>query len=274
VTTEVGTYTATVVRVAQVTPRMRRVTFAVPGFRSSGYADEWIGIFFGEPGDHTRRRSYTVRAIRPEADEVDLDVVLHEGGLGATWARSASPGQQLVWWDQLGSRYDPPADTDWRLIVGDLTALPAIGAIVEELPAGARATVVAEVPDEADRQAWETAGDVEVRWLHGSGAGRSRSRLEEAVRTFPEPPGQGYLWMAGETRTVRATRRYIRHERGVPSERYALTGYWLADVDDWATRYEAVAAEMEAIWARGEAEGRDVEEIIDEYDSALDRVGL
>jgi hypothetical protein len=31
---------------------------------------------------------------------------------------------------------------------------------------------------------------------------------------------------------------------------------------------------MEAIWERGEAEGRDVEDIIDDYDLALERAGL
>lgn len=271
---EITTHTATVARVAQLTPRVLRITFTVPGFRSTGHADEWVGMFFGERGDHMRRRNYTIRAIRPDAAEVDVDVVLHEGGLAAGWARAATPGQELEWWDEIGGSYDPPADTDWRLVVGDITALPAIGRIVEELPAGARAIVVAEVYDEADRQQWRTAGDVEVRWLHGSGEGRAPSRLEEAVRTFPEPDGQGYIWMAGETRTVRATRRYVRHERGIARERYSLTGYWLTNADDWAARFEPLAAQMEAIWERGEAEGRDREEIIDEYDTALDRAGL
>jgi hypothetical protein len=31
---------------------------------------------------------------------------------------------------------------------------------------------------------------------------------------------------------------------------------------------------MNAIWERGEAEGRDVEDIIDEYDDALEQAGL
>ncbi|MDP2712935.1 MAG: siderophore-interacting protein [Solirubrobacteraceae bacterium] len=271
---EIRTHTATVVRVDQLTPRMIRVTFSVPDYAGTGHADEWVPIFFGEPGDHRQRRNYTARAIRPDAGEVDVDFVVHEHGLAVDWVRSATPGQQLQWWDQIGGSYGPPADTDWRLVVGDIAALPAIGRIVEELPAGERATVVAEVFDEADRQEWVTAGDVDVRWLHGSGEGRAPSRLEEAVRTFPEPDGQGYIWMAGETRTVRATRRYLRHERRLAGERYSLTGYWLTNADDWAARFEPIAAEMEAIWTRGEAEGRDLEEIIDEYDTALDRAGL
>jgi NADPH-dependent ferric siderophore reductase len=265
--------TATVLRTARVTPSVVRVTFTVPGFRSTGMADEWVHIFLGEPGDHAERRNYTIRAVRPERDEVDVDVVLHDRGLMVEWARHAQPGQQLVWGDLDGS-YRPPEDTDWRLFVGDITALPAIGRAVEELPAGAKAVVVAETFHEADRQEWKTAGDVRVIWMHGSGEGREASRLEQAVRSFPEPAGDGYRWMAGETRVVRVARRHLRHERGIAKERYSLTGYWLDRYEEWEARYNAVATEMNAIWERGEAEGRDLEDIIDDYDRALEQAGL
>ena len=261
--------TATVLRSAQVTPGVVRVTFSVPGFRSTGKADEWVHIFLGEPGDHSHRRNYTIRAWRPQSDEVDVDVVLHERGLMVDWTRGAQQGDRLVWGDVTGT-YAPPEDTDWLLLAGDITALPAIGRIVEELPAGARATVVAETADAADLPAWDTAGEVDVVRLEG----REASRLEHAVRSFPEPEGNGYRWMAGETRTVRQTRRHVCHERGIPKERYSLTGYWLDNYEEWEARYARVAAEMSAIWERGEAEGRDEEDIMDEYDRALERVGL
>jgi NADPH-dependent ferric siderophore reductase len=256
--------TAELVRRAQLTPTMVRLTFSVPGFRGTGMADEWVHVFLGEPGDHRNRRNYTIRAIRGE--EIDVDVVLHERGLMVDWVATAEPGATLVWGDVTGS-YGPPADTVWRLLAGDITALPAIGRIVEELPAGARATVLAEVEAEADRQAWDTAGDVRVVWLRPG-------LLDGAVRTFPEPAGEGYRWMAAETRVVRMVRRHLRHERGIPRERYSLTGYWLDRFEEWEARYLTVAQEMSAIWSRGEAEGRDEEEIMDEYEAALERVGL
>jgi NADPH-dependent ferric siderophore reductase len=256
--------TATLLRRAQLTPSMLRLTFSAPGLETTGMADEWVHVFLGEPGDHRNRRNYTIRAIR--GDEVDIDVVLHESGLMVEWTREARPGRTLVWGDVTGS-YAPPPDTTWQLLAGDITALPAIGRIVEELPAGARATVVAEVADEADRQTWDTAGDVRVVWLR-------EGLLGGAVRTFPEPDGNGYRWMAGETRVVRGVRRHLRHERAIPKERYSLTGYWLERLEEWQARYETVAPEMEAIWSRGEAEGRDEEEIMDEYEAALERAGL
>jgi NADPH-dependent ferric siderophore reductase len=259
-----GYLTAVLLRREQLTHSVIRLTFAAPGFQSTGIADEWVHVFLREPGDHRNRRNYTVRAVRGE--EVDVDVVLHERGLMLDWVATAEPGATLVWGDVTGS-YVPPADTAWRLLAGDITALPAIGRIVEELPAGARATVLAEVAAEDDRQAWDTAGDVRVVWLRPG-------LLESAVRSFPEPAGEGYRWMAAETRVVRTVRRHLRHERGIPRERYSLTGYWLDRFEEWESRYMEVADEMSAIWSRGEAEGRDEEEIMDEYEAALERVGL
>jgi NADPH-dependent ferric siderophore reductase len=265
--------TATVLRVAPLTPSVVRITFSAAGFVGTGHADEWVHVFLGEPGDHRNRRNYTIRAHRPEVDEVDVDVVLHERGLMADWARAAQPGDELVWGDVAGS-HAPPPQTAWQLLVGDITALPAIGRIVEELPGGARATVVAETFDPVDRQDWETEGDVRVVWLHGSGEGRAPSRLEHAPRTFPEPDGPGYRWMAAETRVVRGARRHLRHERELPREEWSLTGYWLEGFEEWEARYREVETQMTEIWTRGVAEGRDEEDIMDDYERALEDAGL
>ncbi|MDA0179575.1 siderophore-interacting protein [Solirubrobacter phytolaccae] len=263
--------TATLKDTLEVTPRMLRLTFEVPGAAQDGRPDDWLQIFFGEPGDHENRRNYTVRALRP--GEVVVDFALHAGGLAATWAREARPGAELVWIETEGG-YDPPPDAQWQLLVGDLTALPAIGRIVEGLPAGTRAKVVAEVFDEADRQEWQTEADLDVRWLHGSGDGAAGSRLDDVVRSCPDPFEDGYVWMAGETRTVRSARRYLRHELGVDRTRYSLTGYWLARSEEWLERYAPIADDMAELWESGVASGRDPEELQDDYDNALERAGL
>jgi len=265
--------TATLLRAVPVTPAVVRLTFRAPGLPSTGHPDEWVHVFLGEPGDHRRRRNYTIRARRPDVEEVDVDVVLHDHGLMVDWVREARPGAELVWGEVSGS-YAPPADTDWQLLACDLAGLPALARILSELPVGARASVVVETPDRADRQPLPSAARLDVVWLHGSGGPGRRSRLGDAVLGFPEPPGIGYRWMAGETRVVRGVRRHLRHERGLTRERYSLTGYWLDRAEEWRERFEQVAPEMAAIWTRGEAAGRDAEEILDDYDDALDRAGL
>ncbi len=273
----VAFHTATVRRVRPLSPGLLRLTLGGAGlaaWASSGVPDEWLKLQVPSVDGPPRPRNYSVRAVRTVdgAPEIDIDVVIHDGGLGAEWARAASPGD-TIGISAPGGSWAPPPDTAWHLLATDLAGLPAAGRIVESLPTGARAHVVAETFDPADRQApWETAGDVRTTWIHGSGCGHGPSRLEQAVRTFPRPDGPGYLWVAGETRTVRRIRRWVRHDQGLPRERYSLIGYWLPDAETWDEGYEA--AGIDAIWHRGAAEGRDHEQILDEVDDALDAAGL
>ena len=49
---------------------------------------------------------------------------------------------------------------------------------------------------------------------------------------------------------------------------------WPERGEEWMARFDTVAPQMERIWVRGEAEGRDEEDIIDEYERALEQAGL
>ena len=55
-----------------------------------------------------------------------------------------------------------PTTFDWHLLIGDDTGLPAIARRLEELPAGARAVVLAEVDNAADEVTFKSAADVSV----------------------------------------------------------------------------------------------------------------
>ena len=108
-------------------------------------------------------RTYTVRQVRPEASEFDVDIALH-GRLGpaSAWALGASVGDRIIvcvphtgyaGGFHGGVDWRPPAEVDRVLIAGDETALPAVSGILERLPAGARGIAVVEVPDATDARA-------------------------------------------------------------------------------------------------------------------------
>jgi NADPH-dependent ferric siderophore reductase len=171
-------------------------------------------------------RTYTVRNHRPGEREVDIDFALHgTPGPASRWAVTARPGDHAALYRPAAS-YLPPVDNRWSLIVGDESALPAIGAILEDLPAGAGARVLAEVPDERDSQPFECAADADVTWLVRRGTPAERSRLlANAVRalTLPERP---YVWLAGEASIVTSIRRHLVLERGIDRAAVTFTGYW------------------------------------------------
>ncbi|WFR74171.1 siderophore-interacting protein [Prescottella defluvii] len=287
---------AAVSRVARVTPNMQRITLSggdLTRFASSGDPDERFLVVFPDDGEdrppqpqpigdtwdypadgpRPEMRSYTVRRWNAETCEMDIDFAVHDGGAAVRWALQARPGQVLGV-TMASGWYRPPAGTAWQLLIADMTALPAVGRIVEELAPGTRVHVVAEVTTAADEQHLETAGDVTYRWLHGTGNGVGPSALASTAREWVHPGGPGYVWFAGEAGHSREVRRWLRHELGWPTERYDVIGYWRADKEAWTARYEQVRDRIEAAQTTALAAGRDFDAVRDAVDAAMDQAGL
>ncbi len=119
---------------------------------------------------------------------------------------------------------------DWRLFVGDETAIPGFFGMIEALPKGAKARAIIEVQSDADRQPVDTAAELEIQWLSRGGAHAtpSSAQLIAAVASFEPPPGVGHIYLLGETSTVRAQRQNLV-ARGFPKDRIFAEGYWRPD---------------------------------------------
>jgi NADPH-dependent ferric siderophore reductase len=184
-------------------------------------------------------RTYTVRAHRPRFAEVDVDFVLHgDTGPASTWAARVTPGDRVALLGPHGL-YDVPDGTDWQLLAGDETALPAIGAIIEHLPAGTRLSAYIEVSEREERQTFETRGAVEVHWLL-RGARPHGEALLEAVRAATFPGGAPYAWVSGEAGVVKLMRRHLVRERDVDKRRICFTGYWRLGMSEEAASRESL----------------------------------
>ncbi|RCV49875.1 siderophore-interacting protein [Marinitenerispora sediminis] len=178
-------------RIKLMLPQPGRTVADVPA------GDGWYAAWQAMP-DETRpvMRTYTVRAYRPEAGELDVDFVLHgldegHGGPAARWASTVGRGRQvaLLGPDRPGTgrmwgvEWAPPATARRLLLAGDETAVPAMAAIVESLPPYARGIVCVEVPTHGDRQSWRVPDGVEVRWsVRGDAEVPHGELLESAVR--------------------------------------------------------------------------------------------
>jgi NADPH-dependent ferric siderophore reductase len=151
-----------------------KILFPVPDVDAAATAldalvdnDDWYGAW--RELDNAVRppmRTYTVREVRPEASEFDVDIALH-GRIGpaSSWAIDAAVGDRIVvcvphtgytGGFHGGVDWRPPGEVDRILIAGDETALPAISGILERLPANARGIAVVEVPDAHDAAALST----------------------------------------------------------------------------------------------------------------------
>ena len=174
---------------------------------------------------------YTVRRWRPDSAEMDMLFVLHGADDGTTgpvaaWAARAAHGDPVALWGPRAA-FEPPAATDWYLLVADDTGLPAVAAIVEALPSGAPVHIVAEVDAEDDRQPLPDHDGVVVHWCFRRGApAGTTTLLVDAVRSMPWPSGNAYAWGGAESRCITAVRRHVRDERGLAAEAVSMTGYW------------------------------------------------
>ncbi|MBY6708457.1 siderophore-interacting protein [Rhodococcus sp. BP-241] len=293
--TEPTFYWAEVVDRTTLSPNLVRLTFGgedLRRYRPAGVADECVALYFPAPGDarppamqcvdgvwwyhddatRPEGRNYTVRRVTG-AGELVIDFVAHDGGVAASWALSARPGDVVVvtpprhW-------FAPPADTAWFLLAADLAGLPALGRVLEELPANTRAHAIVEVLDEADVQTFESAAEVTVQWCIGSGNGHGPGVLPDAVQAWEFPPGEGYVFFAGEAADSRAVRKYVRREQGMGVDRFDIIGYWRVRAEQWLAKYTAVEKEVSAVYVGALQEGRSESEAALIYDEALEKVGL
>ncbi|VVP86328.1 siderophore-interacting protein [Pseudomonas fluorescens] len=234
-----------VLRVIDLTPRMRRITLGGPelaGFVSLG-TDDHVKLLFPQnaaeqatldtlvlgagkdQGPMPAMRDYTPRRYDLDTLELDIDFVLHGDGPAATWAEQATPGQFLHIGGPRGSMIVPDI-FDSYLLIGDETALPAIARRLEGLAANRRALVIVEVENGAEQQKLESPAQVNVIWVLREGG---RNNLLATVKELQVPSGKLYAWVATESKVSRQIRRVLLDEHGLDEQFVKAVGYWRLD---------------------------------------------
>lgn len=219
----------TVTDVARVTPRMARITFASPDLADfdSAAADDHIKIFLPAADGSVVMRDYTPRAFDPAAATLVLDFALHDSGPATDWAAGATVGDVLEIGGPRGSVVVPD-DFDWYLLIGDETALPAIGRRLEGLRAGVPVTTIVAVADRGEVQAIATAAHWRQVWIARDEAGPDDTRtLLDAVKAFTPPPGDGFVWIAAEAGAAKAVKAYVLDTLHHPPSWLKAAGYWV-----------------------------------------------
>ncbi|AWB89645.1 siderophore-interacting protein [Salinibacterium hongtaonis] len=154
-------------------------------------AGTWYSIWRGLPGElRSPFRTYTVRAVRPELAEVDIDMVCHAegGGPASRWLTRATIDDEIILVGPDAQSIDSGVGIDWHpgkatehLLIGDETAVPAICSILETLPQGRRARAFVEIPEHDDALPLQLRDGVDITWIP-RGDSPHGQRLTEAVR--------------------------------------------------------------------------------------------
>lgn len=210
-----------------ITPNMLRITLG--GAEIATFPDDqesaYIKLIFPE-ADNPKglMRTYTVRHQR--ADAFDVDFVLHgDAGPASNWAKSARPGDQILIGGP-GPKKLVDNTAEWFLLVGDMTALPAISVNIEQLPANARGHAVIEVIDERDIQPLAHPASFNLHWLVNPHPGVDSQLLVDRVRQLEWLPGRPSIWAACEFSGMRELRRHFKKERQVVRGDLYVSSYW------------------------------------------------
>ncbi|MET7968479.1 siderophore-interacting protein [Micromonospora sp. NPDC005305] len=214
-----------------------------------GAGEDWYAAWQAlDPAVRAVMRSYTIRAQRPELGELDIDFVRHgDTGPATRWAGRARPGDQVLVLgpavpDERTVRFQPPTGADSVLLVADETALPAVGGILDWLPAGTPVRAFVEVPTAGDIQPLPSAARAEVTWLVRGATTPGSSLLADTLRGARLPGAAPYAWIAGEAGMVRSVRRHLVGERGLDRRRVTFAGYWRRGASEEDLRAEAASA--------------------------------
>lgn len=230
-------YTVQVLSSERLTPSLQRLVLS--GDDLTEFPDAPPGCYikllfnqYGEPhttlpqeGQQILMRTYTVRAHCRHNNTLTIDFVLHgegvEAGPASHWAQSAKFGDTIVVAGP-GSSRGLAAQYDWIILLGDMTALPAISAQLEALPEQARGYAIVNVANEADKQVLQVPTGVEVIWIvQGSNAS-----LAQHLHKIDWLEGIPAIWAACEFSSMRAIRSTLDNEFNVPRTQIYVTSYW------------------------------------------------
>ncbi|MEN0036647.1 MAG: siderophore-interacting protein [Cellvibrio sp.] len=230
-----------------------RITFDgddLEGFDSPGF-DDHVKLFFPDAttgelrlpelgptgpvwpeGAKPVMRDYTPRFFDGNARTLVIDFALHEAGPATAWAIQAKPGDLLGIGGPKGS-FIIPTEYDFHLLAGDETAVPAIARRLEELPATTKAIALIEVDDAGDEVPLSSQAQVEIIWCYRKGAvAGTTTVIKDALEKLTLPDGEGYAWIACETKAARVIRSYLVKERNMSSKGVKAAGYWQLGVAD------------------------------------------
>jgi NADPH-dependent ferric siderophore reductase len=204
-----------------LTPNMLRIILTGEELKDfpEGQESAYVKLLFVSNSDKPTKRTYTIRKFDLSSLELTLDFVVHDvnnaalkgehSGPAISWAQNVEIGEQITI-DGPGPTKLIDRDADWFFLAGDMTALPAISANIEQLPANAKGHVVLEILTEADKYPINAPKDINIHWVINAQPSQKNSILIDAVKKIKWLDGAPHIWVASEFDAMRGLRRYFK----------------------------------------------------------------
>lgn len=184
------------------------------------------GVKWADNADKPYSRAYTLRRFDRAARTLTVDFVLH----GDNGPASAFAGQPRIG-HPLGLSVPGGPNPMLKpaaayLMAGDLTALPAVSAMAEDMPPHARGHILLWLPDPADLPDLPLPEHLHLHPFFGPpGHPDTLARLADTF-TRLRPPADSRIWIAGEAEMVGRLRHTARIDWQTPLAACYATPYW------------------------------------------------
>lgn len=185
----------------------------------------WNGNeFLHADGSRPTIRTYTPRHLDRTTGELQIDVVLHDGGAVPAWLGAAQPGDEVAV-SGPGRGYEIAPDASAFLLAGDESAIPALSQLLEQLPTDAAVDVHIEVRRPDARHDLPAHPRAVIHWHDLPPGAPTGTTLLEAIAAS-DVESTSRVWAAGEAAAMQRIRRHLFEERGVPRALAVVRGYW------------------------------------------------
>ncbi|MDO6692806.1 siderophore-interacting protein [Aliiglaciecola sp. 3_MG-2023] len=169
-------------------------------------------------------RSYTVREFDKQNRQLTLDFAVNDHqGLASNWAANAKSGDFLGIAGP-GEVKHTDLNAPQHLFFGDITALPAIAATLEQLPVDAKGSAWIQVPDEADKQQFNAPTGIEINWLV------TPDKLTEGfllgLSSQPTDMQETAIFIGAEAKIVRQLKSYLNESCHYDKSKLYASAYW------------------------------------------------
>ncbi len=175
-----------------------------------------------------KSRTYTLRNIDTINNTLIVDIANHGlNGPGSRWANEAKIGDTIgVSMKSKNKKLAPKSD--WYLLAADLTGLPVISVIAENLPKNAQGKMFIEIPTEEDKHIINTS--LEINWIINSAIGRNKDLYKHIKQTqFPKKKeGSRFAYVASESNTVKSIRSFFKDDLEWKKDEFYCVSHWKA----------------------------------------------
>lgn len=221
--------------IVDLSPHMRRITLKGQklALLDPSCVGGYVKLFFdGDSQDKPSLRTYTIRSFNHESCSIDVDFVLHGGGLASSWAKKVSIGD-VINVAGPGPRKMVNHQAEWFFLIGDLSALPALAINLEAMKRSAVGYALIIVNDIRDCQTLDVPPGIAVEWIVSDVSSEAEAEtILSIVQSKPWLTGLPSVWVAGEYEIVKQLRRYFKIDNAVPKENSYCSSYWKQGLTD------------------------------------------